>query len=58
VLSRPVDHRPSALMTITYLLGFLQSGGVTNEFESFERVNRNVDKKKGEKPPPLLAIAP
>jgi hypothetical protein len=32
-------------MTITYLLGFLQSAGVTNEFESFEQVNRNFDKE-------------
>ena len=45
MLSRPVDHCPSALMTIAYLLGFPQSSGVTNEFESFERVNRNFDKE-------------
>jgi hypothetical protein len=30
---------------MTYLLGFLQSGGVTSEFESFEQVNRNLDKE-------------
>jgi hypothetical protein len=30
---------------MTYLLGFLQSGGVANEFESFEQVSRNLDKE-------------